>query len=349
MTDSNSEFLRQKVILAPMMMGSNRTFRRIALSFGADVLGGEMAYATKVAKENRGELARISARLEQGCFSAQICGRNIDALVRAAQIIEGRGASILDLNAGCPMHYAIQRGNGAALLESPGRLARLVEALKKSVNIPVTVKIRAGFYADKPRAAYLAKIVEEAGADGLAIHARSREQYYDTPADWSHIQKAKEAVVHMPIVGNGDIRTFEDALRMQEETKCDSVMIGRAALQRPWIFQEIKEKRPINLSPKERWAFMENHFGMIEEEFSPKFALELLAWHAGWYLRWHAEQRTLRSKWDQILAAAFEKKRDLVAIENTRRNLLEEIQNLTLTGPEILPQANLTYNQIEAG
>lgn len=333
------EFFRNKVVLAPMMVGSNRTFRRIAHRYGADILGGEMAHSSKLCKRNRRELALISARHEEGHFSAQICGRNFNQLTEAAKVIEDRGASVIDLNAGCPMHFVTQQGSGAALLLSCTRMARIVEALKKAVSLPITVKIRAGYYTKKPRAVQIAKALEEAGVHALTIHARSREQFYSTPANWTHIRSAVEAV-KIPIIGNGDIATYEDALRMKKETGCDSVMIGRAALQRPWIFKEIHEEKAFNLGPEDRWKLIEDHAEMIQETFGEKQGLELFRWHAGWYIRWHADQKKFRNRWDEM---------DLSEPKKRWKLIYEELKRLTLEGPEILPPANLEYSKVEAG
>lgn len=324
------------LVLAPMMIGSNRTFRRIAHRYGADILGGEMAHSGKVAKQDRRELALISARHEEGCFSAQICGCKVETMVKAAQVIADRGAAVIDINAGCPMHFVTQFGSGSALLESRNRLARIVEGIKKAVALPVSVKLRTGFYTEKPRCVEVAKTLESAGVDAIALHARSREQFYDAPADWKHIRDVVNAV-KIPVIGNGDIQSHEDALRMLDETGCAGVMIGRAALQRPWIFQEIRERRAVHPTPAERWALIDEHRQMIQETFGIKMAFDYMRWHAGWYVRWREDQSQIRARW-----------KDLPGPDDLQ-TFLNELQQITLEGPAALPQPNLSYSQVEAG
>lgn len=329
------ELFENKSVLAPMMVGSNRTFRRIAHEMGAGILGGEMAHAFRVRKTEKRELALISARQEEGVFSAQICGCKIETLVDAVKVIADRGAKIIDLNAGCPMNFVTDRGSGAALLTmSSAKLSRMVEALKRASPLAVSVKIRAGFWSDhKVRLREIAHAIESGGADAISIHARFRDQYYETPADWNHICEVV-ASVRIPVIGNGDINSWQDAERMRRETGCSSVMIGRAALQRPWIFQEIRERKTIDYSPEQRWTLFEKHFQMMVAEFSPKLALEMIRWHAGWYIRWREDHRTVRNRWAALTDPEV---------------IMAEVKEITLAGPAILPSPNLAHEGQEAG
>ena len=171
-------------------------------------------------------------------LGAQIFGADPRIMAQAACIVAESGVDLIDINMGCPVKKVIKAGAGAVLMKDPDRVARIVDAVKKAVKIPVTVKIRSGWTRGSINAVEIARIAEDCGADAITVHARTADQGYSGHADWKIIAAVKKAV-KIPVIGNGDIRQPQDAVRMLQETSCDAVMVGRGALGNPWIFKGI--------------------------------------------------------------------------------------------------------------
>ncbi len=225
--------LDNKLILAPMAEINNIAFRLLCKRCGADIIFSEMISANALVREKEKTLEMCGFLDEERPFVLQLFGQNTENLVKAAKMMENR-VDMIDLNFGCPAQQILRQGAGAALLKRPAKIQEIVEAVVKAVSIPVSVKIR----ADKD---YLkiAKICEDAGAYTITVHARTVAQGYSGEADWSKIKAVKQAV-KIPVIGNGDVKSGADALRMLKETGCDSVMIGRAAIGNPYIFRQIR-------------------------------------------------------------------------------------------------------------
>ncbi|MGV8074371.1 MAG: tRNA dihydrouridine synthase DusB [Syntrophobacteraceae bacterium] len=224
------------VILAPMAGVTDKIFRRIMAEHGAGMVTTEMVSAEGL-RRDQPVTRKICVRDEDLDIpqAVQIFGHDPFCVAEAARMVEADGASLVDINAGCPVKKIIRQGAGAGLLKDPDRLASIVEETKKSVGIPVTVKVRIGWDECSTDSAKLARRLASAGADAITIHGRTAVQQFRGKSDWSWIQKAKEAV-EIPVIGNGDIATPFFANEMFRNTGCDGIMIGRASLGNPWLF-----------------------------------------------------------------------------------------------------------------
>ena len=227
-------------VLAPMAGVSEMPFRVLAFQMGAALCPTELVSAQGLFRANARTVRylRHDPAIERP-YSLQIFGGEPEVMARAALVGKEWGAQIIDINMGCPVKKVTKTGAGSALLCDPPRAARIVEQIRAASGLPVTAKIRSGWDADTRNYLAMAEALENAGCAALAIHPRTRAQAYSGAADWSAIAELKRRSPRMPIIGNGDVRTAQDALRMQESTGCDFVMIGRAALGYPWIFRQL--------------------------------------------------------------------------------------------------------------
>ena len=260
------EIFTGRLVMAPMTRGTDLPFRRLANEWGAAVVVGEMAYAHKTVGRERGDLPLLRRHPSERVFGVQLAGKIPEVMAEAAKGAQDRGADFVDVNCGCPIDEVTRRGFGASLLTRPAKVAKLVAAMKAAVSIPVTVKLRAGWADDEPTFLKVARAAVEAGADAVILHARSRAQRYRRAADWSMV-KALVEEVPVPVVGNGDVFSWRDAVRRMEETGCAGVMAGRWALAKPWIFREMAERRDIELSPEERLAVLRRYVDLCREHF----------------------------------------------------------------------------------
>ena len=232
--------LKNQLVLAPMAGVTDLPFRLLCREQGAGLLCMEMVSAKALSYHNKNteNLLRIDPR--ENPVSLQLFGSDPDIISEMAKEIEERPFDILDINMGCPVPKVVNNGEGSALLKEPGLVREIVQKTVKAIRKPVTVKIRRGFDENHINAVEIAKIVEDAGAAAIAVHGRTREQYYSGKADWDIIRRVKEAV-SIPVIGNGDVDSPKAAKRLLEETGCDGIMIGRAVQGNPWIFREIEE------------------------------------------------------------------------------------------------------------
>jgi tRNA-dihydrouridine synthase 3 len=260
------EIFRGRLVMAPMTRGTDLPFRRLANEWGAAVCLGEMAYAHKVTGKMQGDRPLLRRHPSERIFGVQLAGKIPEVMAEAAQRAQDGGADFVDVNCGCPIDEVTRRGFGASLLQRPTKLAGVVAAMKAAVTIPVTVKLRLGWDDDKPTFLKVARAAVDAGADAIALHARSRAQRYRRAADWERVRELVEAVP-VPVIGNGDILTWRDARRRLQETGCAAVMVGRWALAKPWIFREFEEQRDVEPGPEERLAVVRRYVELCREHF----------------------------------------------------------------------------------
>lgn len=287
MTDSP---FADKLVLAPLTVGGNLPFRRLCVEMGAEITVGEMAVVRKLLSGSPSEFALLRSHPDEAFFGVQLADRKEETLAEGARLAESRGARFVDLNCGCPIHEITRRGLGSSLLRKPRKLGRLVEAMKKAVSVPVTVKVRSGWTEGKENVSEVARICEESGAAALTLHGRTREQRYSRAADWDLIGRIAEER-SIPVIGNGDILTFFEARDRMIRAGVGSVMLARGALIKPWLFREIREGRAWEPTAEERvgvlWRFVEllkDHFG--EDDRGRKRAMRFLPWHINFFCRY---------------------------------------------------------------
>ena len=285
-----SPFHDGQLWLAPLTRGGHLAFRRLCVELGADVTVSEMAVVKRLLRGKSSEFALLKSHPSEPLFGVQLADRAPETLAEGARLAESRGARFIDLNCGCPIHEITGRGLGASLMRKPGRLARLVTALVAAVRVPVTVKLRTGWSAEKTNVSEVARACEESGAAAIAIHGRSREQRYQRAADWDLIGRVA-AERGIPVVGNGDILTHYEARERMLRSGIRSVMLARGALIKPWLFREIREGRDWLPTAEQRFelllrfvGYVRDHFG--DDERGRRRSLTFLPWHLGFFCRY---------------------------------------------------------------
>lgn len=230
---------KNKLILAPMAGVCDQPFRLLCKEQGCDILYSEMVSAKAIYYNNKNTKPLLAMDEREKPFGLQLFGSDPEIMAEMARRIEGNGYSFIDVNMGCPVPKVVNNGEGSALMKDPLLVGKIVETIANAINIPLTIKIRSGFDAEHINAPEIAHIAQESGAAAVAVHGRTRQQYYQGHADWGVIARVKQ-VCSIPVIGNGDIMTPQDIIDMKEQTKCDGFMIGRGARGNPWIFNEIK-------------------------------------------------------------------------------------------------------------
>ncbi len=292
--------LENNLILAPMAGVTDLPFRLLCKEQGAGLLCMEMVSAKAIHYKNRNTEELLSIDPRENPVSLQLFGSDPVIMGEIAKQIEERPFDILDINMGCPVPKVVNNGDGSALMKNPVLAGKIIEATAKAIKKPVTVKIRKGFDDDHVNAVELAHIAQECGAAAVAVHGRTREQYYSGKADWDIIRQVKEAV-SIPVIGNGDILTAMDVIRMGEETGCDGFMIARGAEGNPWIFKQILHyfKTGEEL-PKPDFTEVRDmilRHARMQIEFKGEYtAIREMRKHAAWYTAGYKNSSKLRAK-----------------------------------------------------
>ncbi|MCF8142750.1 MAG: tRNA dihydrouridine synthase DusB [Deltaproteobacteria bacterium] len=278
--------LKNRLIMAPMSGITNLPFRRIVKRLGAGLVTTEMISAMGLARQQEKTLKYLKSDPEEQPLSAQIFGSDPRVMAEAARIVVDAGVDLVDINMGCPARKVVKTGAGGALLRSPDRVRDIVSAVRAVCPVPLTVKTRTGWSPDQPVARDIARLVEDCGADAITFHPRFVTQRFSGTADWDIISEVKSQV-GIPVIGNGDVCTPLQALDMMQQTGCDGVMIGRAAMGNPWIFREILDldngmtPRPPGLV--ERREIISDHFRLLVdlmgEESAARAMRGLLLWY----------------------------------------------------------------------
>ena len=284
--------IKNRIALAPMAGVSNPSYMKICEEMGCSYAVTELISAEAIVRDNKKTFDMLKGYEDINMpVGLQLFGSDAKVISKAAKIIEQTSLfDFIDINCGCPVpKVAIKSKAGSALLKDPKKIEEIIKAVVKEVNIPVTIKIRSGWDEKHINAVEVAKIAEKAGASAIAVHARTRSQGYSGNANWNIIKDVKDAV-SIPVIGNGDIKTIEDAKKMIEETGCDAVMIGRAALGNPWFIKECTDyvenstivEKPTDI---DKINMITKHYKLLKKYTSTKQALLEIRTHALWYLK----------------------------------------------------------------
>lgn len=297
-----------RLALAPMAGITDQPFRMLCKRMGCGLLTSEMVSAKGLLYNNERTFELLEYCEFEQPFAVQLFGSEPEIIAEAAVLLQQRGVDIIDINMGCPVSKIVNAGEGSALLKTPGLVEKIVTAATKAVKVPLTIKIRVGWDEDSVNCCEIARIAEASGAAAIAVHARTRAQFYGGTADWSAIAAVKRSV-RIPVFGNGDIFTAQSALDMMNRTDCDAIMVGRGAMGNPWLFREIlflaetgEQLLPPGIS--ERIAMIDEHLTALKALKGEARAVKEMRSHAAWYTKGLRNAAAMRRRFNNACTSA---------------------------------------------
>ena len=309
------------VALAPMAGISDLPYRVICREFGCGLTVSEMVSAKGLLYKNEKTFAMLQIDEAERPTAIQLFGSVPEELAEAARIVEAQGADIIDFNMGCPVPKVVNNGEGSALMKVPELAGKILEAMVKAVRVPVTVKFRAGWDEEHRNAVEIAKIAEASGVAAVAVHGRTRNQFYMGKADWEIIRRVKEAV-RIPVFGNGDVFTAGDGLRMFKETNCDGLMLARGAYGNPWLFTQLRAalagKDIPAVTAGEKLQQIILHATALVDFKGEKVAIREMRSHASAYIKGLPRASEYREKFHKL-----ETLREMIDLVNSYGNFLQ--------------------------
>lgn len=304
-----SEILRRNpLVLAPMAGITDLSYRIICRELGAGMVFSEMISAEALIREQNRTMSMLRTDPAERPVAFQIFGSNPETMAGAARILSRLDIDFIDINMGCPVPKVIKSGAGSALLRDIGLVREILHAVVDSSSLPVTLKIRTGWDLNSINAEEIARTAEAAGISAITVHARTKTQLFSGKADWRVIARVKDSI-SIPVIGNGDICTAEDAHRMLTDTGCDGVMIGRACLGNPWIFREAKAYLKSGIVPapptlEERRAMMIRHLSDVVAIYGVDAGVRRMRKHLGWYSKGFRNGAEFRTKINSLMSVS---------------------------------------------
>lgn len=293
-----------RLVLGPMAGVTDLPFRTLCKEQGADLIYTEMVSAKGIMYNNKNTIPLLEVREEERPVALQLFGSDPEILADMAKKIEDRNFDILDINMGCPVPKVVNNGEGSALMENPKLIGQIVKSVSSAIKKPVTIKIRKCFREDNINVVEIAKIAEDNGAAAIAVHPRSRGQYYSGNADWDIIAKVKDSV-SIPVIGNGDIFTVYDAKKMINYTNCDAIMLARGVRGNPWFFKQVKayleDNTIIDKPDIDELIDMIIRHARMQIEFKGEFlGIREMRKHVAWYTNGYKNSARLRKKVNEV-------------------------------------------------
>lgn len=308
-----NKFYKNKVMLAPMAGVTDLAFRTICKEYGADLVVSEMISSRGLHYKDKKTAALLKTNQTEAPLIVQLFGNDPEIMAESAKTLESMGVSYLDINMGCPAPKIVKNGDGCALMQNEILAGKIAETVVQAVSVPVSVKFRAGWDADSQNAVSFAKVMECSGVSAIAIHGRTKEQFYSGTANLEIIKRVKEAV-SVPVIGNGDITDGASAKNMLDKTGCDSIMVGRGALGNPFIFQCIKKTLAGETYSEptlfERQRAMQRHIELMRETKPERVGVPEMRKHFAWYVK--GLPHSAKLKVQAFSAKSYEELFDLV-------------------------------------